>query len=204
MVELSDGVVRLAPPVEADIPAITAACQDPQISRWTTVPIPYTREHGEAFVNEMVADGWRAWFEGGEAAKAIWALHTDDGFAGMLGLHFEPVRSADVGFWVAAPARGKGLLHRGMLLALQWAFDAPDGPHLDRVAWRALAGNWPSWRAAWKVGFQFTGVDRLGGVQHDFRRDQWMATLLRDEPRRPVAEWPATSVVGPRPSHPMD
>lgn len=41
---LHDDVVQLAPPVEADVPAVAAACQDPQVARWTTVPSPYTRD----------------------------------------------------------------------------------------------------------------------------------------------------------------
>ena len=199
MVTLHDDDVRLAPPVEADVPAITAACQDPEVSRWTTVPSPYTRADAEQFVTGFVADGWRAWADGAPDAKATWAIHTDAGFAGTLGLTAEPVRSAEVGYWLAPSARGRGLLHRSLTLALGWAFDAPDGPHLDRVLWHALAGNWPSWRAAWRLGFRFDGVERLGTVQRGERHDVWTATLLRDDPRTPVAPWPATTVVVPLP-----
>jgi RimJ/RimL family protein N-acetyltransferase len=38
---LSDGVVRLRLMAEADVGAIVAACQDPEIPRWTRVPEPY-------------------------------------------------------------------------------------------------------------------------------------------------------------------
>lgn len=202
MVNLHDDVVRLAPPVEADIPAITAACQDPQISGWTTVPSPYARSDAEQFVTEYAADGWRAWADGTDDGKATWVIGTDDGLAGAVGLVAEPVRSAEVGYGMAPAARGRGLLHRSLVLVLDWAFDAPDGPHLDRVVWHACVGNWASWRAAWRVGFRFEGVERLGSVGRDGRRDTWTATLLRDDPRTPVTPWPATTISAPLPPSP--
>jgi len=48
---LSDGMVRLRLMAEADLPAIVAACQDPEIPRWTRVPETY----GESEA--------RTWFE---------------------------------------------------------------------------------------------------------------------------------------------
>ena len=38
---LQDEVVVLRAWEEADIPAIVAACQDPETARWTTIPVPY-------------------------------------------------------------------------------------------------------------------------------------------------------------------
>ncbi len=195
MVSLHDDVVRLTPPVEADVPAITAACQDPQVSGWTTVPSPYTEADAEQFVTEFVADSWRAAADG----SATWAIRADDGLAGMIGLAAQPVRSAEVGYWMTPAARGRGLLRRSLVLVLDWAFDAPDGPHLDRVLWQAYVGNWASWRVAWRAGFRFEGVERLGTVQRGVRRDTWTATLLRDDPRTPAAPWPATTVEAPQP-----
>lgn len=36
--------------VDTDVDWICAACQDPDIQRWTSVPVPYTRAHAEDFV----------------------------------------------------------------------------------------------------------------------------------------------------------
>jgi len=46
---ISDGVVRLRLHADSDVPAIVAACQDPEIPRWTRVPEPY---------GEADARGW--------------------------------------------------------------------------------------------------------------------------------------------------
>lgn len=186
---LRDDVVLLSAPTLADVDAITSACQDPEVATWTTVPTPYRREHAEGFVTGMVADGWRT---GGEL---VWAVREADGTVlGMVGLHGVRDGGAEVGYWLAPGARGRGVLHRALLLVLQWAFDAPDGPGLQVVAWRAFAGNWPSWRAVWRVGFRFDGVARLGVARPDGRRDDWMGSLLAGEPREPSAPWPATAL----------
>jgi RimJ/RimL family protein N-acetyltransferase len=47
---LRDGDLVLRPKRLEDLDAITAACQDPEIPRWTLVPSPYTRADAEAFL----------------------------------------------------------------------------------------------------------------------------------------------------------
>jgi hypothetical protein len=47
---LRDGDLTLRPPLPGDAEAVTAACQDPAIQRWTLVPSPYRREHAEAWL----------------------------------------------------------------------------------------------------------------------------------------------------------
>lgn len=186
-IELTDGVVRLVAPGPEDVDDIARICQDPAIQEWTVVPSPYRRSDAEGFVGHLVPDGWR------QDVARTWGIRHEGALRGMIGLHREPVRSAEVGFWVAPEARGQGLLHRALHLVLDHAFD-PAGMALDRVAWRAYAGNWASWRAAWRVGFRLEGVVRGGSVQRDRRRDDWVGSLLRDDPRRPALPWPATSL----------
>ncbi len=183
----------LRAPTESDVDAITAACQDPEVQAWTVVPSPYLRTHAEGFVRDFVAEGWR------EDREATWAIVDDGALVGMIGLSMRPPGSAEIGYWMASAGRGRGLMHRAVLLVLQWAFDAADGPHLTQVEWRAFSGNWPSWRVAWRVGFRFEAVVRLGAVQRGQRLDDWGGTLLRDDPRVPVTEWPGTSIEAPVP-----
>src|SRR5262249_46880329 len=57
---LDDGVVSLRPPAAGDIDAITDACQDPEIPRWTRVPTPYTRAHAGEYVERSA----RTWDQG--------------------------------------------------------------------------------------------------------------------------------------------
>ena len=57
-VELADGTVLLRPPTLADVPAVTAACQDPDIARWTIVPSPYAISDAVFFVEQVSDQGW--------------------------------------------------------------------------------------------------------------------------------------------------
>ena len=47
---LTDGEIRLRPWERRDVPAVTAACQDPEIPRWTVVPRNYTERHALDFI----------------------------------------------------------------------------------------------------------------------------------------------------------
>ena len=47
---LEDELVHLRPWIDADVPAIVAACNDPEIVRWTTVPTPYSPEDARAWL----------------------------------------------------------------------------------------------------------------------------------------------------------
>jgi RimJ/RimL family protein N-acetyltransferase len=182
---LADDVVRLSAPTADDVAAIADLCQDPAIQEWTTIPSPYTAADAVWFVETFVAQGWQT------DRECTWAIRTDAGLVGMIGLSREPAGSAEVGFWVGPQSRGQGLLKRSLTLVLDHAF-AADGLDLDRVVWRCFDGNWASWRAAWRVGFRFEGAVRGGGLQRGRRRDEWIGTLLRGDVREPALEWPAT------------
>ncbi|EYR64608.1 acetyltransferase [Actinotalea ferrariae CF5-4] len=186
-VTLGDDVVTLSVPTVEDVDAITAICQDPEIQEWTTVPSPYRREHAVGFVEDLVRSGWE------DDRERNWAVRVDGRLVGMVGLGRRPLRCAEVGFWMAPDARGRGLLDRALRLVLDHAFD-PGGMDLERVEWKAFAGNWRSWRAVWRHGFRFEGALRRGGVHRDARRDDWVGGLLRDDPREPVLPWPGTVV----------
>lgn len=182
--DLSDDVVLLTPPTAADVDVITAICQDPQIAAWTTVPHPYLREHAEGFISDLVTPGWES------GTDLTWAIHDPSGLVGMVGLAGVADGSAEAGYWLAPAARGRGLLTRALRLVLGAAFD-PGGPELVRVSWQAYVGNWPSRRAAWRVGFRVEGTIRLHAVQREgIRRDSWVGTILAGDPREPNEPWP--------------
>ena len=186
-VTLTDDVVLLRPPDARDVDAITQACQDPEVAAWVTTPWPYLREHAESFVERVVAPGWDS------GTDLVWSIRDvpDDRFLGMIGLHGIAAGSAEIGYWMAPWGRGRGLMARSVALVLDHAFDA-DGLGLARVSWSAFVGNWPSRRLAWRAGFRLEGTIRQHVVQRDgIRRDAWVATLLRDDPREPCEPWAA-------------
>ncbi len=150
---LTDDVVLLRLPREADVPPIAEACADPEIARWIPVPVPYTVADARAFL-ESVAEGWAS---GGDASFAIEERATG-ALAGMIGLHggSGPGRAA-VGYWLAPRARGRGLATRAVRLLAGWALGDPG---LDRLELLTLVGNDASGRVALRAGFRREGILR--------------------------------------------
>lgn len=173
----------LSIPTEADVDAITAACQDPEVPRWTTVPSPYTRENAVEFV-ELVT-GW--WADG---VETVWAIRKDGVLAGMIGLHRITEHphggDAEIGFWGVAAFRGQGVMVEAARAVIDFAFDELG---LVRLSWRAVAGNIPSARTARSLGFRYEGMLRQGLTSPRGRDDGWLAGLLASDDRSPVA-WP--------------
>lgn len=184
---LTDGTVWLSRPVEADLDAITACCQDPAIREWVTIPWPYRREDAVDFVTGTVAEGWAG-------RSPVWGIRLAEGgrLLGTVGLGTRPRdhTAAEIGFWVAPGRRKQGLISRAVTLACDFGFD-PDGMGLIRIYWRAFTGNHPSAAVARKHGFRYEGLARLGSEHRGVRRDHWMAARLRTDPPGPAGNWPA-------------
>jgi RimJ/RimL family protein N-acetyltransferase len=169
---LSDGVVALRAWTPADIPAIVAACQDPEIPRWTLVPSPYGEADARAYL-QHVADGWdgdvRASFAVADAADHGALL----GSAGLQAIDWEQ-RAADVGYWVAAPARGRGVATRAVELLVTWAFGTVG---LERIELRTNEGNAASQAVAARAGFCRTAGPLVRRPECDHKPDIFFARV---------------------------
>lgn len=174
--------LTLEPPAAADVDAITDAAQDPEVPRWTTLPSPYTRAHAEDFVAKAAT--WWA-----ETSELTWGVRHEGRWVGMVGLHrVEPRGAAEIGYWMARPARGRGFLTEAARRVVDFGF-ADDGLGLARIEWRAVVGNVPSARVARRIGFRYEGLVRQGLSDPRGRSDGWIAGLLRDDDRSPQP-WP--------------
>jgi RimJ/RimL family protein N-acetyltransferase len=96
--------VRLRPWRAGDVPAIHAACQDAEIQRWTTVPVPYGPADAEDFLAHRVPEARAR----GGLAYAVDDL--DDGtLAGSMTLLHVERGIGEIGYWIAPWARRRGL-----------------------------------------------------------------------------------------------
>lgn len=170
---LADGTILLRPPVETDVPAIAAACQDPEISRWTRVPDDYSEEDAREFVS--LAD--RTWREGTDAPFAITDARTGD-LLGAIGLHDIEWPIARVGYWVKRDARGRGVASRALALVARWSLDDLGAARLELLADPL---NGASQRVAEKAGFVREGVLRAYLEIKGRRRDSVMFSLLASD-----------------------
>ncbi|MBN1093787.1 GNAT family N-acetyltransferase [Blastococcus sp. TML/M2B] len=136
-----------------DVGAVHRACQDADIQRWTTVPVPYTEADALAFVTETTVSG-RA-----EGRGLLTAVEADGRFVGSAGLHFtRGMLGPGVGYWVAPWARGQGYAAEAARALADWAFrhDAV------RVHLAADVRNTASQAVALRAGFVREGVIRAG------------------------------------------
>ncbi|MDQ3383709.1 MAG: GNAT family N-acetyltransferase, partial [Actinomycetota bacterium] len=181
--ELTDGVVTLREHHDCDVDDIVTMCRDEDFARWTSVPVPYEREHAVGFVRDIVRSGWA------DGSARCWAIEApdDDGtprYAGNLAVRGTPV--ADIGFGLHPWARGRGLMRRAIGLATRSAFDEGG---VAVVHWRAHVGNVASRRTAWACGFTFGGAVPRLLTERGEAVDAWTGWLLPDDEAAPRTTW---------------
>jgi RimJ/RimL family protein N-acetyltransferase len=137
---LTDGVVTMRPRRPEDVDAIVAACQDPEIPRWTMVPSPYTREDAEQWLARQ-----------DPSSVHLLAVDADDRLLGSFSLmEVDAERGyGEIGYWVVAEARRRGVATRAVSLLRDWA--ANEG--LRELEIMAEPENVGSARVAERAGF---------------------------------------------------
>jgi RimJ/RimL family protein N-acetyltransferase len=168
---LSDDLVTLRELATADAQAVTAACRDPEIVRWTAeIPEDYKEENARAWI-ESTHEGWAK----GNAEFAITESESDT-VAGVIGLFRREDWIAEIGYWIAAPYRGRGYATRALMLVTDWAFSLG----FVRVQLMILPGNDASARVASKAGFKEEGLLHGYLNQRGSIRDAFMWSRVRE------------------------
>jgi len=165
---LRDELVELRPWLSQDVPAIVAACNDPETARWTTVPSPYSQADARVWLERCAT----AWSEGAAPLAVVDRASGDVAAAITLWLHG---RVGELGYWAAPEYRGRGYVPRAVNLLCRWAFDELE---LPRMQLGTFPGNTSSERVAEKCGFTREGLLRSWLEQRGVRRDVTMWSLL--------------------------
>ena len=156
-----------------DVPAVTAACQDPEIARWLSfVPQPYTEEDARFYVQECIgtADDRKPF--------AITDAETGE-VIGSIDMRINRMQTGHIGYWLAAEARGRGLTTAALRALSRWAIEELG---LGRVELVTDPDNVVSQRVAEKAGFTREGILRSILLNRDgSRSDGVMFSLLPDE-----------------------
>lgn len=147
---LAAGELVLRTPQAVDVPWIHAACQDPEIGRWTRIPQPYEAHHAV----EFVAQAERGEADGTDFPLMIELADTGE-LLGAIGAHHVGHGSAEVGYWIAADARGRGIARAALAALCQWA----DGHGIGLLYARVLLGNEASERVLAACGFDCVSRD---------------------------------------------
>jgi RimJ/RimL family protein N-acetyltransferase len=167
-VRLEDEVIELRPLTEADAPAVAAAIgtDDADLDRWTRIPFPYSEEHAREFLASTE-----------EFAFAVLDRATGELLGGIGARAAEPA-IVEIGYWVKAAARGRGVATRALVLVARLAFAELGAA---RVQLRTEPDNVASQRVAEKAGFTREGVLRSFLDFKGRRRDAVMFSLLPEE-----------------------
>jgi RimJ/RimL family protein N-acetyltransferase len=174
-VQLTAGGILLRPWLEDDVDAYWAALQDPPMRAWNGSGAE-TREAVAAMLARR-----RDWSTGDHASWAVADAATDE-LLGSVSLHrIDPVEGdAEIGYWTAPSARGRGVAGRAVEEACRWGF-AVLGLH--RVQLFHAVENTASARVAEKAGFTREGRLRQSHTYGDGRRhDELLWARLAADP----------------------
>jgi RimJ/RimL family protein N-acetyltransferase len=180
-VEIKDGDLLLRPWRPGDADAVYRACQDPEIPRWTPIPAPYERAHAEQFVTNSPA----AWAADRKALFGVFDAYSGELLASNGLVRLDGAAGvAEIGYWTAPWARGRGVAERSTRAVARWALGTgPNELGLARVVWRAAPGNHASRLVALRAGFRMEGLLRaeFPGRDGGGRLHSWIASVLPGE-----------------------
>lgn len=157
-----------------DVPLIMEASADPHIPLIRTVPASPAPEEAQAFItrqHKRLTDG--------EGFSFAIADSVSDEALGQIGLW--PLRDhhahgrASIGYWVAAPHRGRGVAALALHAISAWGLNL-NGVH--RLELYVEPWNEPSWRTAERAGYHREGLMRDWQEYDGIRRDMYMYSLL--------------------------
>lgn len=173
----------LRPYRREDAPDVRLACSDPQTQRWIALPDPYTDEVARSWVTD---ESHRPRRTGTGSIFAVESRETGRLVAGF-GLHRVEHRdgTAEIGYWVAPWARGRGIGAEATRRIARYAFEELA---LGRVDVLVEPANAASHRVAAKAGCSYEGVRvaaGAGGASREHRVDLAAWRLL------PGDEFPA-------------
>jgi len=172
---LSDGRVTLRGWRLSDVPQIVAMCSEPDVIRFTSVPVPYDADDARLWLDlhpARLAAGDGAAFaitEGGDQLPV--------GSIGVRVMHDQGI--AETGYHVVEARRGRGLATAALRLIARWTFaELP----VARLQLTTHLDNPGSQRVAEKAGFTREGVLRAWADQRGARPDLVMWSLLPGDP----------------------
>lgn len=171
-----DDEIELEPPYEnrlEEVYAVVTANYDylREWSHWLNED--YTLEKARAFCRKNIEE-----FEGGEEYK--FRIVYRGKIAGSIELFNidERNKSAEIGYWLAKAAQGKGLMTKSVSRLLEYAFGELK---LNRIYMKCVPENLKSRRIPERLGFTREGTERESGWLHDKFADHVVYSMLARE-----------------------
>ena len=168
--------IRLEPLSAAHLDGVRALVTDPDVLRFTRVPEP---------VPAGFPERWLGRYEEGRRDGSREAFAIEDGAtAEFLGLGVVPIidreaRTVELGYIVAAGARGRGVASDALRLLTEWAFSELGALRLELLI---SVENEASKRVAQRCGYEREGVLRSIHLKQGVREDTeiWSRLAVAD------------------------
>jgi RimJ/RimL family protein N-acetyltransferase len=139
-----------------DVPARLVLDSDPEVFRWS----PLARVPDLAWVTERIEQAVQEAADGCPTSFAVASVEDPRQVLGSVDWRNRyptpPFSMVDVGYGVAAAARGRGVASTALRLITEWLL-SPDGGDVHRVQLDHAVGNVASCRTALRVGFALEG-----------------------------------------------
>ncbi|GHJ47678.1 acetyltransferase [Catellatospora sp. TT07R-123] len=170
-VELSAPGLLLRPWQDQDAPVVLAALADPAIAQWNSQGVT-DLEGAAAWIR------WRAdWSCGTRMSLAV--CDEVGTLLGAVSLNQIQRGNASIGYWTAAPARGRGVASAAVNALSEWAFTQGG---LYRIELCHAVGNPASCRVAAQARYQLEGTLRRSHQYSDgLRHDEHLHARLADD-----------------------
>jgi RimJ/RimL family protein N-acetyltransferase len=172
---LQYGLITLRKPEERDIIPLFEGVQDPLIPKYTRIPANYQMANAEHYVHERSPNGFTM------QTEIQLVLEYDEKFAGALSFHTLVLdeAKAEIGYWLTADARGKGIATAATKLLTGYGFETI-GFH--RIEALVVESNKPSLKVLANAGYEQEGIlrDKCCGADGS-RENMVLFAALRHE-----------------------
>lgn len=154
-----------------DKASLTKYANNPRIARNLTnqFPHPYTEENAAFFIQEVT----------NRADNDIMAIDIEGEAVGGIGLHFKYdvyCKNIELGYWVAEPFWGHGIMTKAIKDRVEFAFANYD---VHRIYASVYTRNTGSWKALEKVGFTREAHLKESIFKDNVLEDEYIYSLRR-------------------------
>ena len=167
---------KIRPWAPGDLDDLVEAANNIEIAKNMTdqFPFPYTPEKGRQFIA----------FATSETPYRIMAIEVGGKAAGGIGLHPQTdiySKNAELGYWLAQPHWGKGIISRAIRQMVDYGFKTWD---IDRIFARPFGANTGSQKALEKAGFVLEGRFEKTLFKNGEYLDELIYAIRRSNPER--------------------
>lgn len=162
---------KLRPWALTDLESLVRYANNPHIAKFMTdgFPHPYTEEAGKAFIAFATKDD----------PIHIFAIDVEGEAVGGIGLHPQADvhrKNAELGYWLAEPFWGKGIITNAIKEMIEFGFKTYD---INRIFARPFATNIGSQKVLEKAGFVLEGRFEKTFIKHGELLDEMVYAVRR-------------------------